>query len=78
MAITASAWLLGIRDLSTAVAFGKIGLEKKGQFYKLSSIAKELLNIQIQEGVHTAREDAEAVMAIYRFVEDIWEDQITV
>ena len=66
--------LLGIRDLAAAVVFGKLGLTKKGQFYKLSSIAKDLLNIQIQEGAHSSREDAETVMALYRFVEDIWID----
>ena len=69
--------LLGIRDLSTAIAFENLKLTKKGQFYKLSSIANELLNIEIQEKVHSSREDAETVMALYRFVEDIWKDHIT-
>ena len=68
--------LLGIRDLSAAKVFGNLQIEKKGQFYKLMILAKKLLNLDIQQGAHTAMEDATAVRRLYILVECSWVDHI--
>lgn len=72
--------LLGIRDLSTALAVRKCMDDFEGERLKLENVAQQLLGrtCRSKSGHHNVFEDVRAIRDIYRLVEDTWEDTINI
>ena len=63
----------GIRDLSNSKAIRR-RIENPHPTIGLKEIAKKLLNLDIQQGPHSAMEDTRTVRETYLAVEEDWED----
>ncbi|KAK2958032.1 putative RNA exonuclease 4 [Blattamonas nauphoetae] len=50
--------------------------DEEGITGSLKALARRCLGIDIQEGEHSSIIDAQAAMALYRLVEDVWEERI--
>ena len=68
--------LMGVRDLAAALVFKHADIQTKGngQFYKLQTLAKQIVDLDIQKGIHSALQDAKAVRLIYKKIENKWID----
>ena len=69
--------LLGIRDTAAAPVFKKFNVPRKGDFYKLKTLSRYVLQRDIQSRYHIAEEDVSALLDIYKKVEPYWEDTIS-
>jgi len=71
--------LLGIRDTAVANVLERMSIEKSnnGNFYRLKSLAWDVLQERIQLRIHTSWEDMRTLLRIYRKVENRWIDTLS-
>ncbi len=65
--------IAGIRDLGNAISVRKV-IESSDSMIGLRTIAKGILEIDVQQGIHTAEEDVDTVLSVYKKMESVWED----